>query len=356
MEKILEKLKGELSDCCVTIILKTHRTRPDDGQDPILLKNLIKEAETRLLNGYDKRLAGLLVDKMNALAGTINHSYNLDGLVLFVNDHIAEYVRLSLPVANRVVIDRTFATRDLIRALHQASSYFVLLLSRDKARLIEASNDQVNKEMDQIFPIENLSLHPVDRADAALGGRQTSLVLEFFNRVDKKLNQVVRENPLPVLICTEESNYHQYLKIADRKEIIIGHLNGNGQNEKAHHIIERAWPVVRQINSNNNRKRLQELTGALNTGKLVTEYNDIWKAIQDGKGKTLFIRQGYFQPARLANGTIELAPDGQADRTDVVDDIIDEMIEINLKNGGDAVFLSNAELDRFNGLALTTRY
>ena len=101
---------------------------------------------------------------------------------------------------------------------------------------------------------------------------------------------------------------------------------------------------------------MQELTGALNTGKLVTEYNDIWKAIQDGKGKTLFIRQGYFQPARLANGTIELAPDGQADRTDVVDDIIDEMIEINLKNGGDAVFLSNAELDRFNGLALTTRY
>ena len=45
MEKILEKLKKEASDCCVTIILKTHRTKPDDGQDPILLKNLIKEAE-----------------------------------------------------------------------------------------------------------------------------------------------------------------------------------------------------------------------------------------------------------------------------------------------------------------------
>jgi hypothetical protein len=356
MEKILEKLKKEASDCCVTIILKTHRTRPDDGQDPILLKNLIREAELRLLNGYDKRLARSLVDKMNALAETINHTYNSDGLVLFVNDHIAEYIRLPLPVENRVVIDRTFATRDLIRALHQASSYFVLVLSRDKARLIEALNDQVKEEVEQIFPIENLSLHPVDRTDAALGSRQTSLMLEFFNRVDKQLNKIVRENPLPVLLCTEESNYHQYLKIADRKEIIVGHLNGSRQNEKAHHIIEGAWPLIKQINSNNNQERLQELSGALGTGKLVTDYHDIWDAVQDGKGKTLFIKQGYFQPARLENGAIELVPHEQADQTDVVDDIIDEMIELNLKNGGDAVFLSDTGLDRFNGLALTTRY
>lgn len=101
---------------------------------------------------------------------------------------------------------------------------------------------------------------------------------------------------------------------------------------------------------------MQELSGALGTGKLVTDYQDIWDAVQDGKGKTLFIKQGYFQPARLENGTIELVPVEQADQTDVVDDIIDEMIELNLRNGGDAVFLSDTELDRFNGLALTTRY
>ena len=260
MDKILEKLKKETSDCCVTIILNTHRTKPDDGQDPIRLKNLIKEVEIRLLNDYDKRIATSLVNKINELAVTINHTYNLESLVLFVNEHIAEYVRLPIPVENRVVIDKTFATRDLVRTLHQAASYFVLVLSRDKARLIEAFNDQVKQELSSVFSIENLRLHPVDRTDAALGSRQTNLVQEFFNRVDKQLDEVVRENPLPVLICTEESNYHHYMKIADRKEIIIGRLNGNRLNEKAEHIIEAAWPVVRQTNMNKNQERLQELS------------------------------------------------------------------------------------------------
>lgn len=356
MDKILEKLKSETSDCCVTIVLKTHRTKPEDGQDPIRLKNLIREAEVRLLNLYDKRITTLLIDKLNGLAASINHTYNLEGLALFVNENVAEYVRLPIVVENRVVVDKTFATRDLIRALHRAASYFVLVLSRDNARLIEAFNDQVKQELDQPFPIENLHLHPVDRTDAALGNRQTNLMLEFFNRVDKQLNKVVRENPLPVLICTEGSNFHQYLKVADRQEIIVGHLNGSKQNEKAHHIIEEAWPVIRQINEKHNQERLQELAGALGAGKLVTDYNDIWTAVQDGKGKTLFIQQGYFQPARLENGILELVPAEQVGEINVVDDIIDEMIEMNLKNGGDAVFLSKIELESFNGLALTTRY
>jgi len=58
----------------------------------------------------------------------------------------------------------------------------------------------------------------------------------------------------------------------------------------------------------------------------------------------------------LENGILELVPAEQVGEINVVDDIIDEMIEMNLKNGGDAVFLSKIELESFNGLALTTRY
>lgn len=88
----------------------------------------------------------------------------------------------------------------------------------------------------------------------------------------------------------------------------------------------------------------------------MTDFNDIWKAVQEGKGKTLFAQQGYLQPACLTNDTIELLRDEQADKINVVDDIIDEMIKINIKHGGDAVFLPKTELEKFNRLALTTQY
>jgi len=356
MNNVLKRLRNISSGCCVTIILNTHRTQPDSEKDRILLKNLLKEAETRLTDECDKQSFSTIGDKLNALAATIDHRYNLESLVLFVSEHIAEYTRLPIAVQDRVVIGKTFAIRDLIRTMNKEKGYYVLVLSRDKTRLIEAHNDKVVQEMDGNFPIENVFLYPKQRAEAAIASRQTSLIQEFFNVVDKQLIEVIKESSLPVLICTEESNYHQYLKIADRKEIIIGHLNGNRVDQKAHHIIDAAWPIVQQVRNQKNSQRLQELSAAAGTGKLVTDFNDIWRAVNRGRGETLFIKHGYFQPARLTNNTIELVPEGSTGSANVIDDIIDEIIEINLQYGGDSVFLSEEELKDYQGLVLTMRY
>ncbi|HYK55585.1 MAG TPA: hypothetical protein VEV15_03840 [Flavisolibacter sp.] len=356
MNQTLKKVKDISGRCCVTILFNTHRTLPDNEKDPLVLKNLIKEATSRLTNECDPQAAPVITEKLNALAATIDHRQNLESLVLFVNEQVAEYERLPVAVEDRVVIGHTFATRDVIRALYKDKEYYVLVLSRDKARLVEAFNDRVVKEVEDSFPVENTFLHPRQSAEAAVANRQTNLQQEFFNIVDKQLLEVIKQNPWPVLICTEESNYHQYLKVADRKEIIMGHLNGNRMEEKAHHIIEAAWPVVLQIRQDNIRARTQELSAAENTGKLVTDFNDIWRAVNQGRGQTLFVQQGYFQPARLVNDTIELVPAEQTDRTGVIDDIIDDIIDINLQYGGDCVFLSGDELKNYQGLVLTTRY
>lgn len=356
MNKVLRRLKNISSGCCVTIILNTHRTFPDSDKDRILLKNLIKEAETRLATECDKQSLELISGKLNTLAAAIDHRHNLESLVLFANEDIADYTRLPIAVEDRVIIDKTFATRDLIRTMNKEKEYYVLVLSRDKARLLEAFNDKVVQEIGGNFPIENISHHPRQRAEAAIASRQTSLIQEFFNVVDKQLIEVIKENPLPVLICTEESNYHQYLAIADRKQIIIGHLNGSRVDEKAHHIIDAAWPIVRQVRRERNSHRMQELSSAASTGNLVTDLDDIWRAVNEGRGETLFVRHDYLQPARMVDGTIELVPEEETGRADVIDDIVDEMIDINLQYGGDSVFLSEEELKDYEGLALTTRY
>ena len=163
MNRILKNVKDVTSECCVTITLTTHRTMPDNDKDAIVLKNLLKEAETRLLANYDKRLATLVIDKLNKVAGSINHRLNLESLVLLVSEDMAEYARLPIAVENRVVVDKNFATRDLVRALHRESSYYVLVLSRDKARLIEALNDKVTQEIGNGFPVENTVLYPSQR-------------------------------------------------------------------------------------------------------------------------------------------------------------------------------------------------
>ena len=355
MNEILEKLKNLESNCCVTVILKTHRTLPDNEKDPIVLKNLIRDAESRLLAEYDKTIANKIIEKLKTLSASIDHRLNLESLILFVNEDFAEFTRLPVTVENRVVIDKTFATRDLLRALHRKCAYYILLLSRDEAKLIEALNDKVVREIKDGFPINSDDLNPVNRAETSIGSRMANLTGEFFNRVDKQLGDVYRKNPLPVIICTEESNYPEFLKIADNKGIIIGKVDGNRMNEKPHHVVEAVWPTMKEINSAINAQRLSELNQAVSDNKYLTDYNEIWEAIHSGKGKTLFVKQGFFQPAILENNHITVVHNGNTEQANV-DDIIDEMIEKNMDFNGDTVFIKGDGLEKFQGLALVTRY
>jgi hypothetical protein len=353
----LKELKDIISESCVTIILNTHRTSPDNKKDPITLKNLIKEAEVRLFADESKRDAQKLVQRLLDLESKIDHNHNLESLVLFVNENVAEYTRLPISVEDRVVIDHTFATRDLVRAMHAEANYYVLVLSQQKVRLIEAFNDKVVAEIGNPFPIENNQFYSTNRAELSNANRQTNLVAEFFNRVDKELNKVRKENPLPILICTEHGNYHEYLKIADQKQSVFDtFLNKNRVDEKAHAIVTEAWKIVQEYTLEKNNARKAELEKAVGQNKFLSDTNEIWQGIKQGRIQTIFIEEGKFQPALWENDKIEYVSDDLRDKKEVVDDIYDELIEANMNYGGDVVFLPKGELAKFNGFGAITRY
>lgn len=357
MNTKLKALKDIVSQNCITLILNTHRSSPDNKKDPITLKNLIKKAEERLFDDENKRDAKHLVERLKDLESKIDHRHNIESLILFVNEDIAEYTRLPIAVEERLVIDRTFATRDLVRAVHFESNYLVLVLSQQEVRLIEAFHDKVVSEIGDPFPIVNTQFYSTNKAELSNASRQTNLVAEFFNRIDKEVNKIRKENPLPILICTEESNYHEYLKIADQRHSFLNiYLNQNRLDEKAHAIITEAWKLVKGYIQNKNEARKAELEHAVSENKFLSDTNQIWQAIKQGKVQTLFIEQDKFQPAILENDLITFVSDEMRDNKKVVDDIYDHLIEENMRHGGDVVFLLKAELPKFDGFAAVTRY
>lgn len=357
MDMTLKELKDIRSENCITIIATTHRTKPDYLNDGLHLKNLIKEAEERLKADTTKRNAQSLIDKLHKLAGEIDHSQNIESLMLFVNDDIAEYTRLPLKVEDRVVIDETFATRDLVRAMHLETHYYILVLSQDKIRLIEAMNDKMVQEVGKPFPYENTQFFSKNRPANAIASKQTNLMAEYFNQADKMLNDVRKNNPLPVLICGLEENHNEYLKIADKKHSFYNvFLNKNKINDPVHAIVEESWVLVKDYVTKKNNERKEELRRAVGENKFLSDTNEIWKAIGEGKIQTLFIEQGLFQPAVMKDGEIEYVSDEERNNTGVIDDIYDEMIEANMDFGGDVVFLPKGELSKFNGFGAVTRY
>jgi hypothetical protein len=357
MKSKLNELKSIVAENCITIVLNTHRTAPDNQQDKILLKNLIKDTKNRLLESTDKRVAAHLIERLNELGDTVNHLHNQESLILFVNKDISEIVRLPMKVEDRVVIGDTFATRDLMRSMQLNSQYYVLVLSQQKARLIQAFNDKVVLEVTAPFPIDNEKLRPMSKGESANAKRQTDLIAEFFNQIDKVLNEIRKTTGLPVLICCEEANYHEYLKIADHKNTIFQtFLNGNRLDEKDHAIVKEAWEIVRSYIENRNNNRKSELEKAVGTGNYLSDINDIWRSIKEGKVQTVFVEQGLFKPAILKDDEIEVVTEDKNDSDHYVDDVLDELLELNMSFGGENVFLPKGELEKFNGFGAITRY
>lgn len=357
MREALERLSKIKAPVCVSVILKTHKTHPENEKDPILLKNLIIDTNRRLQKEYDFNIAKRYTDKLKKLAEEIDHNKNDLGLILYVNDDIAEYVRLPISPKVRVIIDETFATRSIIRALKRTMDYYILVLNRGKARLIEASSDTVvNEYEDKGFPYIDKELLKTSRPEGANAVKVSNLTREFFNRVDKMVNNIRRDNPLPVIVYTQESNFSEYLKEADNPNTILGRVLLKNIDEKASNLVKDIWPHIRDMTISKQRKRIAELEDAVNSGKYMTDLNEIWEAVQKGRGKTIFVEEGYYQPARNENGVLKPISTDQISTKDDIDDVVDEIIEFTLKFGGDVVFLGKGDLADFNKMSLVTRY
>lgn len=356
MKETLNRLKKVVSECAVTLVLRTYRTHPENTKDSIKLKNMASEARQRIENEYDAATAKKLGDKLDKLIEEIDINYNLEGLVLFVDADHAEYVRVPIELNDRISIDSTFTTRSLFRALNLETRYYLLALSKDKARLLRATGDNLEEEITGDFPIINESLHPRTRAEGAIDERVSNLQLEFFNRIDKRVNHIHKQDPLPIYIAADEMSYGQYLKMADRPNTIYGMVALENKDGKASNSIKEVWPAIREQTKARNLSRKTELGKAVSSGKVLSDYSEIWQAVEEGRGQTLFVQEGLFQPARLDGNQVKLIDKADIHSKEDIDDIIDEMIEKNSFTGGDVVFLPKEELKDFQGLALVTRY
>lgn len=357
MREKLEKLSAIKAPVCVTIILNTHKTAPDNKKDPILLKNLISEASKRLENEFGADVSKKYTDTLNKIAGQIDHTYNDHGLMLYVNDDVEGYLRLPTNPHARVIIDETFATRSIIRAIKRDTDYYILALSKGKARLIEANSDEVVQEATtEGFPFTNDNLFSLSKEDAANAQKVTNITQEFFNRVDKAVNKVRAANPQSVIVYSEETNYHQYLKEVDLPDTILGHIVLKNFDTKAGNLVKEVWPTIKDMAVEKNRKRISELEKAMGAGKVISDINEVWTAVQEGRGHTIFVEEGFFQAVKNEEGILTPIDTKDINHKDDIDDIVDEMIEHTLQFGGDVVFLEENALKDYNKLALVTRY
>ncbi len=336
-----------------SIILPTHRTSPESQQDPIRLKNLIKTANERLAQEFESSELTAIHDFFERVQKDIDHTHNLEGLAVYINQETCTYVKLPFTVEERVIIDQTFATRDLIRSFYLTEAYYVLSLSQQKVRLFHGVSGQVKELHTHGFPFEN-DLYTTDRLLNSFSDQEDREIREFFNRIDKAFFEVYKDQPAELVIAGVESNIAHYRQIADHAELIMAEATGNFDHATEHQVAEKVWPIVQTQIASRQQDLLSQLGIARGAEKLATGVDEIYRLAKEGRGALLVAEKTYFQPAKLEGDTLNL--EVAADAPGVIDDLVDEIAEFVYLMKGQVLFVDEGQLGAYAPIAMTLRY
>ncbi|WP_249522789.1 baeRF3 domain-containing protein [Modestobacter marinus] len=312
----------------VSVLATTSPAPRMTGEDARTLARLTAYATSRLCAedppGREDvvRVLGRTVAK--AAAGPTG-----EAIGIFVSSTTSEVVRLPIPVTDRVVIDPTFATRDLVRSLHRTPRHVVLLLSEREARLLDGVGELLTPAVGSGFP-----LHAPDRDS---GG-------SFLREVDRTLGTYLRLHPAPLVLVGAERTVAEFRRTSRNTDRLAGTVTGALTNAPLSRLTPRIRVVLERYLSSRQREALDLLDRRRSRGRVVDGLGAAWLAARAERPEALAVEEGFVFPARLSEDGDLLTPADDVEHPDVIDDAVDELIETVLSRGAWVAFVDDGTL------------
>lgn len=302
------------------------------------LRRLCDQAESRL------RAEGVASAEITAALSTLlERATQVEAdrsIALFASNAHSDLMTLPVEVAERVVVDPTFATRDLVRAMHRTPRHLVLLLSGKQARLFIGQGRRMVRAQGSKFPLTDGTDRP----------GQTD---RFLRRVDQALGAYLRVTTGPLVIVAAEPTASAFTAVSRNLGRLAGVVPGHHLYASLDQIAELARPVVERYLRSRQEEALQLLETRLGQGRAALGIDAAWLAARWETVEMLAVDHTYFFPARLSEDGDHLEPASDVEHPDVIDDAVDEVIEQVLLRRGWVALVEPGSLPGGERIAVT---
>ena len=345
----------------VSVILPTHRRYPENRQDPIRLRNLLDEASIRLREeNVERDVAREVVSALDHAAADVDLDNAAETLVLLAASG-GEQHSFVLPYVHareRVVIGRSFATRDLIAASEHVWNYWVLALSDQSCRLWSGAGEELTESSLRGFPMP-YSGSPAGERGRVPGASEAAFDVDrreqFFRDAYTAMASVLASDPRPVVLAGVRPylSYFGQLPPEPVRARLIGSAEGSFEEATGAMLADLIAPVLTAERARWQRDAIGLLERARSERLFASGLGQVWELAATGQVWEALVEEGYLAPARRAGGRL-LPPDvpGGEPVEDAVDDIVDDVLD----GGGEVIFVPDGSLDRYQHIAASLRY
>jgi hypothetical protein len=326
----------------VSLLMTTRPGRLDDDHAARL--HALRDSVARRLAQEDVLSADRMLAELDRLIASAGDAVLDRGLALYVSEHHAQLFVLPVEVVERAVVDPTFATRDLVRALHRTPRHAVLVLSAQEARLFDGQLGHLAPADTTRFPMQ---AHRHER------GREP--VERFLRRVDQGLGAYLRLRPTPIVLLAAEPTLSQFAHASTNLTRLAGKVVGNHITTPLPDIAALVAPRIEQYLASREDEALALLERRRGQDRAVLGLESVWMASRWERPEMLAVEVDFFYPARISADGDTLQPADDVEHPDVVDDVIDELVEQVLARGAWVALVEPGHIPDGHRIALTTR-
>lgn len=374
---------GLLDNCdppCLSLYQPTHRHHPDNQQDPIRFRNLVKALEESLLQQFSKNEIRPLLNPFLALADDRDFwNHTLDGLAVLGARGMFRVYTLQRPVAALAIVANSFHTKPLMRILQSADRYHVLGLNRNEIKLFEGNRDA----LDEIEPAQGVPRTITEALGEELtephqtvasyggvgsghspmhhghGGKESEVDSDaerFFRAVDRAvLEHHSQPSRLPLILAALPEHHHMFHGVSHNPFLIPESMGIHPDAlSSVDELRERVWQLMEPRYLARLAALVEEFGNARSKGLGEDELSQVAKAVVGGRVATLLIEARRHVPGRVnaATGDIELDNLSHPE----VDDLLDDLGTLSLRMGGQVVIVPTELMPTKTGIAAIYRY
>lgn len=376
---ILEKdyAEGLFEKCeppCLSLYQPTHRHHPENQRDLIRYRNLVKVLEATLLQKYTRSDIQPLLAPFLALADNRDFwNHTLNGLAVLGSRDFFRVYRLQRTVAELTIVAEHFHIKPLMRILQTTDRYHVLGFNRHEIRLFEGNRDV----LDEIVLAEGVpwtitgvlgkELTEPHHSAASFGsvggshghgGKESEVdgdAERFFRIIDRSiLEHYSKPSGLPLILASLPEHKYLFHRVSHNPFLMKEGIDIHPDDLPIEELRLRAWQVMEP----HYRARLATLAEDFKQSKSKDLGHDdlahIAKAIVAGRVATLLIESDREIPGRLdyITGIIVIEDLANPD----VNDVLDDLSSLTLKNGGKVVVFPAESMPVETGIAAIYRY
>lgn len=375
-----EVLAGFSSDHkppCLSLYQPTHRRHPENLQDPIRFRNLLKELEASLRQKVPTAEAQLLLEPFEALAQNAEFwNHTLDGLAVLGGPGIFQALRIPQPVVELVAVADSFHTKPLRRFLQSVDRYQVLGLSLDSIRLFEGNRHALD-ELDLVPGVPRTIAEALggkltephqtvasyggvgsNRMHHGHGGKADDADIDaerFFRAVDRAvLEHYSKPSGLPLVLAALAEHHHLFHQVSQNPRLVAEGIRVNPESLPADELRALAWQAVEPGYQARLASLREEFEQARSKSVGSDDLTQVAEASTSGRVETLLIDSDRQIAGRLdgATGRVELANPGNPH----VGDLLDDLGELVAKKGGAVLVIPAERMPSRTGLAAIYRY